>query len=189
MTGGSLRFRIAEAFAGCAACGSRLEIDDLGMQRQQPRQDGVAQGQDGCLRLRRREPERRRCMAAGSSRRLHQHTDDAAHGLAHLVAVHHHVDHAMFQQIFGALEAFRQFFADGLLDHALAGKADQGAGLGNMDVAQHGIGGGDAAGGRMGQHDDIGQFAGAQFLHRDGGARQSASARGCLPACARRRRR
>jgi hypothetical protein len=61
-------------------------------------------------------------------------------------------------QIFGALEALRQFLADGLLDDALAGKADQRAGLGDLHVAQHGVGGGDAAGGRVGQHDDIGQL-------------------------------
>src|SRR5699024_11614960 len=43
--------------------------------------------------------------------------------------------------------------ADGLLDHARAGKADQCAGLGDVDVAEHRIGGGDAAGGRIGQQD------------------------------------
>ena len=35
-----------------------------------------------------------------------------------------HVDHAVFEQIFGALKAVRQLFANGLFDHALAGKAD-----------------------------------------------------------------
>ena len=55
-------------------------------------------------------------------------------------------------QIFGALEAFRQLLADGLLDDARAGEADQRAGLGDLDVAQHGVGRGDAAGGRIGEH-------------------------------------
>ena len=52
-----------------------------------------------------------------------------------------------------------------------AGKADQRAGLGDVHVAQHGIGGGDAAGGRIGQHHDIGQACLAQHLHGDRGAR------------------
>src|SRR4249920_1022149 len=37
---------------------------------------------------------------------------------AHLVAMHDHVDHAVIEQIFRALESFRQFLADGLLDDA-----------------------------------------------------------------------
>ncbi len=85
--------------------------------------------------------------------------------------MHHHVDHAMVFQIFGALKSFRQFLANRLFDHARAGKADQRAGLGNLHVAEHGIGGGDAAGGRIGQHHDIGQFRLAQHLHADRGSR------------------
>ena len=85
--------------------------------------------------------------------------------------MHHHVDHAVVLQIFRALKPFRQFLADGLLDHARAGKADQRAGLGDLHVAQHRIGGGDAAGGRVGQHHDIGLFGLAQHLHADGRAR------------------
>ena len=89
-----------------------------------------------------------------------------------LEARHDHVDHAVLHQIFGALEAFRQLFADRLLDDARAGKADQRAGLGDVHVAQHGVGGGDAAGGRVGQHDDIGQAGFLQPVDRDRGARQ-----------------
>ena len=77
----------------------------------------------------------------------------------------------MLEQVFGALEAFRQLLAHRLLDDARAGEADQRAGLGDLDVAQHGEARGDAAGGRIGQHDDVGQ---ARFLHqldRDGAAR------------------
>ena len=66
---------------------------------------------------------------------------------------------------------FGQLLADGLLDDARTGEADQRAGLGNVDVAEHGVGGGDAAGGRMGQHHDVRQPRLAQLLHGDGGAR------------------
>jgi hypothetical protein len=51
------------------------------------------------------------------------------------------------------------------------GEADQRAGLGDLDVAQHGVGGGDAAGGRVGQHRDEGQPRLAHHLRGDGGAR------------------
>ena len=105
------------------------------------------------------------------SRRAHEQTADAAQRLAHLVAVHDHVDHAVRQQIFGALEALGKLLADGLLDDARTGEADERAGLGDVDVAQHGVGGRDAAGGRIGQHDDVGQLGVAQALHGDGRAR------------------
>ena len=55
---------------------------------------------------------------------------------AQIVAVHHHVDHAMLIEIFRALEALGQLLANGLLDHARAGKADAGAGFGNMHIAR-----------------------------------------------------
>ncbi len=88
-----------------------------------------------------------------------------------LMAMHDHVDHAVGEQIFGALEAIRQLLADGLLDHARAGKADQRTGLGEMNVAQHRVRRSDAAGGRVGQHHEIGQPFLAQALHRDRRAR------------------
>ena len=46
-----------------------------------------------------------------------------------------------------------------------------GAGLGDLNVAQHGVGGRDAARRRIGQDDDIGQARLAQPLHRDRRAR------------------
>ena len=61
--------------------------------------------------------------------------------------------------------------ADGLRDDARAGKADLRARLGDLDVAQHGVGGADAAGGGIGQHHDIGQARFVQHVDADGGAR------------------
>ena len=68
----------------------------------------------------------------------------------------------MLEQELAALEAFGEFLADRLLDHARPGEADQGARLGDVEVAQHGEGGGDAAGGGVGQHGDVGEARGAQ---------------------------
>src|SRR5581483_6016041 len=82
------------------------------------------------------------------------------------------VDHAVLGEVFGALETFRQFLADGLLDDARAGKADQRAGFGDLHVAEHRVRGGDAAGGRIGEHDDVRQLGFAQHLDGDRGARQ-----------------
>ena len=65
------------------------------------------------------------------------------------------IQEAVLQQIFGALEALGELFADGLLNHPRAGEADQGAGLGQHDVPQAGKAGGDAAGGGVGEHRDV----------------------------------
>src|SRR4051794_7484431 len=54
------------------------------------------------------------------------------------VTMHHHVHHAMGEEIFRALKAVRELLADGLLDDARARKTDQGTGLGDVDVAEHG---------------------------------------------------
>ena len=105
---------------------------------------------------------RQAAAAAGAARRRQTCVEAAAHSRAtvrlQLMAVHHHVDHAVLLQIFGALEAVGQLLADGLLDDARPGEADERAGLGEMDVAEHGVGRRDAAGRRIGEHDDIGQF-------------------------------
>ena len=74
------------------------------------------------------------------------------------MAVHHHVDHAVLEEILGPLEAIGKLFADRLLDDARAGEADQRAGFGKVHVAEHGVGRGDAAGGRVRQHDDVGEL-------------------------------
>ena len=81
------------------------------------------------------------------------------------------IDHSMGAQVFGALEALRQALANCLLDHPGAGEADHRAGLGDVDVAEHRVGGGHAAGGRIGQDDDIGKPRGAQTPDRDRRAR------------------
>ena len=85
--------------------------------------------------------------------------------------VHHHVHHAVLVEIFGALEPVRKLLANGLLDDARTGETDQRARLGDLHVAEHAVGGGDAAGGRVGQHHDVGLAGLAQALHRDRGAR------------------
>src|SRR5688500_4443435 len=88
---------------------------------------------------------------------LHQEADNLRELFRQVLARDHDVDDAVIEQVFGALEPLRQFFADRLLDHAGAGEADLGAGLGHVDVAQHGEGGADAAGGRVGEQHDEGQ--------------------------------
>ena len=93
--------------------------------------------------------------STGVSRK--QQVDQPRQGRAQIGAFHHHVQHAVLKQIFRALEAFRQFFAHGLGDDPRAGKADLRARLGDLDIAQHGKAGGDAAEGGIGQHHDIGQ--------------------------------
>src|SRR5580698_7116730 len=47
---------------------------------------------------------------------LHQHVQDARQGGAHFLPVRDHVQHAVFQEIFGALETIGQLLADGLGD-------------------------------------------------------------------------
>ena len=146
------------------------QIDALWMQRQEPRQNGVdcrragTRAHAGAGRL----ASDCGTLAGALVKSRHSFGD----GCPHLEAMHHHVDHAVIAQVLGFLESVGQFFADGLLDDARAGEADQRAGLGDVHVAQHRVGRGDAAGGRIGQHDDVGPARLAQPLHRDGGARQ-----------------
>ena len=79
-----------------------------------------------------------------------------------------HVDHAMFQQIFGALESFGQFLTNCLLNHPLSGKADERARLCNLDIAQHCVRRGDTAGGGVRKHNDVGQSGIVQHLNGNG---------------------
>ena len=102
---------------------------------------------------------------------MRQYGAEARQCRPHVAARHHHIDHAVVFQKFGALETFGQPLADRLLDHPRSGKADDGTGFGNLDIAEHGIGGGDPTSGWIGQHDDIGQASCPQPLHGDRGAR------------------
>jgi len=77
----------------------------------------------------------------------------------------------MVLEIFGALETVRQLLADGLLDDPGAGETDQRPRLGDLHIAQHAVGCRHAAGGRIGEHHDVGLPGLAQILHRDGRAR------------------
>lgn len=97
------------------------------------------------------------------------------------------VEEAVFEEELGALEAFWEFLADGLLDDAWAGEADEGAGFGDVEVAEHGEAGGDAAGGGVSQDRDVGNFMRGEFgqcggdfceLHEAGDAFHHAGAAG-----------
>ena len=80
----------------------KREIDPLGMQRQQPRQHGVDGAGAGCALTSspaRAPASARRCGAGG---RLGQQPAEIGDGRAQLMAMHHHVDHAVIAQIFGA---------------------------------------------------------------------------------------
>src|SRR6202521_4501593 len=80
---------------------------------------------------------RHRQVAANlGGRRLGQQPAQIGQRGAQLMAVHHHVHHAVLLEIFGALKALRQLLANGLLDHAGSSEADERAGLGDLDVAQ-----------------------------------------------------
>ena len=74
---------------------------------------------------------------------------------------------AVIPEIFGALETLRQALANCLLDHPRAGKTNHRAGLGDMHIAQHCVGRGHAARGRVGQDDDVGKPRRPQTSHRD----------------------
>src|SRR5712692_4324553 len=64
----------------------------------------------------------------------------------------------MLEKKLGALKSFGELLADGLLDHAWAGETNERAGLADVEVAEHGEAGGDAAGGGISQHGDVGQL-------------------------------
>ena len=95
------------------------------------------------------------------------------------------VEEAVGEEELGALEALGELLADGLLDDAGAGEADERAGFGDVEVAEHGEGGGDAAGGGVGHQRDVGDLgvveageAGGDFgeLHEAGDALHHARA-------------
>src|SRR5258708_39216163 len=75
-----------------------------------------------------------------------------------ILAVDDGVEEAVLKQEFGALKAFGEFLANGLLDDARAGETDERAGLANIEVAEHGETGGNATSGGIGEHGNVGQF-------------------------------
>src|SRR5713101_7047580 len=83
-------------------------------------------------------------------------------------AVDDGVEEAVFEEELGTLETFGEFLADGLLDHAGAGETDERAGFADIEVAKHGEAGGDAAGGGIGEHGDVGQLFVVKFGKRGG---------------------
>src|SRR5262249_13849537 len=95
-----------------------------------------------------------------------QQPAEIGNGRAQVAAVNHHIDHAVVPEMLCALEAVGQFLADGLLDDPRAGKTDERARLSDMNISEHRVGGGNSAGGRVRQHDDIGLSRLAQHLHR-----------------------
>ena len=75
----------------------------------------------------------------------------------------------MLQQKFAALKAFRQFFPHGLFNHPWSGEANQRLGFSNIQIAEQGQTGGNAAGRGMGQHRNIGHAVfGQAGQHRAG---------------------
>ena len=111
------------------------EIDDLGWSAVQPGEDQLTAKlvtalalapllstwtrPRGCLGSDGRRPacaRARPALASGSSWAAAAGGAGAARG-AQLEAMHHHVDHAVLEQVLRALEAFGQLLADRLLDH------------------------------------------------------------------------
>src|SRR5690625_1248290 len=108
---------------------------------------------------------RDRAFARGGA--VHQKVQDTPDGLMQLGPRHDHVQHPVFQQILCALKPRRKRLTDRFLDHPSPGKADYRPRLGNLNVAQHREGGGDAAGGRIGQEHDVGQAGCPDHLKPD----------------------
>src|SRR5690606_34639253 len=79
--------------------------------------------------------ERRTCvMPPGWLGASAQQADEGREALAQILPVDDGVDHPVLEQELAALEALRKLLADGLLDHAGAGKADERLGLGDDHV-------------------------------------------------------
>src|SRR5260370_20695770 len=65
------------------------------------------------------------------------------------------VEETVFEEEFGALKSFGEFLADGLLDDARAGETDERAGIGGVELAEHGEAGGGTAGGGIRKPADV----------------------------------
>src|SRR5277367_2101295 len=82
-------------------------------------------------------------------------TDEKVEGLGDVrlqfLARNDGVEETVLEEEFGGLKTFGQLLADGLFDHARAGKTDERAGLRNIQIAEHRVTGGDATGGGIGE--------------------------------------
>ena len=78
----------------------------------------------------------RRASGNGRRRRhLQQHAQQRRDALAHVAPIHDHVENAVLEEKFASLEAFGQRLAHRLLDDSRACEANQGARLGEIQVA------------------------------------------------------
>ncbi len=117
---------------------SEREVDLLRVELHQPRQDPV--GRPPAVRaighsLRAvRAQSQARCPPGAARAAATRMRASVARSSARGTTM---IDHAVLQEIFGALEPLGQLLADRLLDDPRAGEADDRARLGDGDVAQH----------------------------------------------------
>src|SRR6266446_4624501 len=78
------------------------------------------------------------------------------------------VEKSMLEKELGALESFGELLANGLLDDAGAGEADECAGLRDVEIAKHGEAGSDAAGGGIGEQRNVREFFLVELGERGG---------------------
>src|SRR5580704_6784882 len=90
----------------------------------------------------------------------------------HFLARDDGVEETVLEEKFCGLKAFGQFLTDGLLDDARAGETDQRAGLGDIQVTEHRVAGGDAAGGGIGQYGNERELGFVQAAERRGNFRE-----------------
>src|SRR5688572_23885158 len=98
--------------------------------------------------------KRRRARSGFGQGLALEQRDEPRDALAQLAPVDDHVDRALLEQEFRALEALGQRLAHRLLDHARAGEADERPGLGDDDISNEGKTRRDATHGGIGQHRD-----------------------------------
>ena len=82
------------------------------------------------------------------------HIKDLAQYTFLVLALYNLVHKAMLQQKFCPLKSFRQLLTNGLLDDSGACKTNEGVGLRQDNIAQHGKTCGNASGGWVCQHAD-----------------------------------
>ena len=130
---------------------------------------------------------------SGLSPRLHRFDRMLPHeskrsrdGALHFAAIDDEVEHAMLEQKLAALKSLGQLLANRLLDDARAGKADERAGLGNVQIAEHREARGDAARGRIRQNRDVGNVLLIEPRERRADFRHLHQRQARLPSCGRR---